>query len=113
MLIKLYGLKDTVTGVDDVVLSASNHDELKRHIKYAILQKNSIFIKDVKDKQIFYVGTKDTSTSIITGTQPVLIYQLQEIFDELSDEIALAQARKEASERKAKEIVKEENNSHE
>lgn len=104
MELELFCVRDIVIGHSSVILTANNITELRRLIKTALLQKNSVFTDNPKDKQIFKIGVLDCSTSIIKSFDtPLFMCSVQEIIDDLESELALLQAKRDLIAKKAAE----------
>lgn len=93
MKLKLYGVRDKKAEDCPLILTAPNEALLIRQIKSGLLSKGQHFLNtDIDDKEVWELGSYDTTTMVIVSDGPHFIITISEIYDELISEI---RARKE------------------
>lgn len=94
MKLNVYSVKDEIACEHPFIFEAPNDGMMERLVKGALLSKEQNVINtNIKDKIIFLVGERETSTGKITGLeQPVFIKRVSEIRLDLIKEIKIAKA---------------------
>lgn len=109
MKLNIYSIKDEVAGEHPFTFEAPNDGMMERIVKGALLSKEQNVINtDIKDKVIFCVGERDTSTGVIVGTEPLFIKRVSEIRLSLIKEIKIAKAEAGDKEPTAEEVAGDE-----
>lgn len=110
MKLFMYGLKDNVQGEFIFVLQEKNEGMMKRIVKGCLLDKSgqNPFCHDLKDKDIYELGTFDTFTGKVTPHAPIFITSVQELRLELIREIKLMKAESGEEKPEADEVVSDE-----
>lgn len=109
MKLNVYAVKDEIACEFPFTFEAPNDGMMIRIIKGALLSKEQNVINtDIKDKVIFQVGERDTSTGELKGMVPLFIKRVSEIRLDLIKEIKIAKAEAGEKEPEAPEVAKDE-----
>lgn len=108
MKLNVYSVKDEVAGDHPFTFEAPNDGMMERIVKGALLSKEQNVINtNIKDKVIYLIGTRDTTTGEIKGETPIFIKRISEIRLDLIKEIKIAKAEAGEKEPTAEEVVDE------
>lgn len=109
MKVIIYGVKDTIANDFPFTFESPNEGMMKRIVKGALLSKEQNVINtDIKDKDIFEVGERETTTGVIIGlAAPVFIEHVSNIRLDLIREIKIAKAEAGEKEPAAEEVADE------
>lgn len=106
MQLNIYGLKDNVEGEFIFFFQAKNDGIMERSVKGALLVKEqNHFTTNMKDKDIYHLGTIETKTGAIVPSTPVFCKNVNEIRLELIHEIKVAKAEAGETKPEANEVV--------
>lgn len=109
MKLIIYSIKDEVAGDHPFTFEAPNDGMMERIVKGALLSKEQNVINtNIKDKVIFQVGERESTTGVITGCEPLFIKRISEIRLDLIKEIKVAKAEAGDKEPNADEVAKDE-----
>lgn len=87
MLLKVYGLRDSIALETKFLLTAPSLEILGRNVKNLMLSGSPIIMENLQDNSIWELGELDTSTNILTGLlEPVQVYHCLELFHEAKAE---------------------------
>lgn len=87
MLLKLYGLRDSIALDTLMILSAPNDGMLERNVKSLMLQGASVLMNNLQDLVIFLIGELDTTSGLIKGlSEPVQVFHCLELFEKAKEE---------------------------
>lgn len=109
MKVNIYAVKDEVALDFPFTFEAPNDGMMERIVKGALLVKEQNVINtNIKDKVIFQVGERDTTTGVINGmAQPLFIKRVSELRIDLIKEIKIAKAEAGEEEPTAEEVCDE------
>lgn len=79
MIVKLYSIKDVITGEFSSVMQFSNQAVCERTVKeFTNIQEPNICTQNTQDKQLWYLAELNTETGMYTNNTPRLIKNLME-----------------------------------
>lgn len=106
MKLNVYSVKDVIAGDHPFIFEAPNDGMMERIVKGALLSKEQNVINtNLKDKDIFLVGERDTETGEIKGIMPIFVKHISEIRLALIKEIKIAKAEAGQENPTAEEVV--------
>lgn len=87
MILKIYGVRDSVALDTGLLLTAPSDEMLARNVKMLLLQGLPALMTNIQDLSIFEIGELDTSTGKIIGlAEPVQVFHCLELFNEAKEE---------------------------
>ena len=108
MLLNMYGLKDAIEGEFIFFFQAKNDGIMERAVKGALLTKEqNAFTSNMKDKDIYLLGTIETLTGEIKPSVPVFCTNVNTVRLALINEIKLAKAEAGVDKPEATEVYDE------
>lgn len=109
MKVNIYAVKDEVALDFPFTFESPNDGMMERIIKGALLTKEpNVINTNIKDKVIYQVGERDTTTGLLKGlTQPLFIKRVAEIRLELIKEVKIAKAEAGEEQPTAEEVCDE------
>ena len=89
MNLEVYVLRDKVSGISNVILTANNEKVLRRDIKGVLLGRDQNVINtNTEDKDIYHIGDLNTETGVFTSLpNPVFLFNVETVRLELVKEI--------------------------
>ena len=109
MKLNVYSIKDEVAGDHPFTFEAPNDGMMERIVKGALLDKGQNVINtNIKDKVVYLVGERETTTGVITGFEPLFVKRISEIRLDLIKEIKIAKAEAGDKEPTAEEVASDE-----
>lgn len=109
MKLIIYAVKDTVACDFPITFEAPNEGMMKRLVKGSLLVKeHNVLNTDIKEKDIYEVGERDTTTGVIKGIEPLFIVHVSELRLELIRDIKIAKAEAGEKEPTADEVASDE-----
>lgn len=107
-----YGLKDTVSGEFIFIFQEKNEGMMKRLVQGCLLDKtgNNPFCHNLRDKEIYDLGTVETLTGEIKPITPIYVVSVQEIRLDLIRQIKIDKTEVGIEKPEADEVYDDENN---